>query len=35
MSWWLWAIVAVVVVVVIVAIIERRGISESIRRRRM
>jgi hypothetical protein len=35
MSWWLWAIVAIVVVVVIVAIIERRGISESIRRRRM
>ncbi len=35
MAWWLWVLVAIVVVVVIVAIIERRGIRESIRRRRM
>lgn len=35
MAWWAWVLVAIVVVVVLVAIVERRGISESIRRRRM
>ncbi len=35
MPWWLWAIIIVIVVTLIVTVIERRGISESFRCRRM
>jgi hypothetical protein len=35
MAWWAWVLLAIVVAVVLIAIIERRGIRESIRRRRM
>ncbi len=35
MPWWVWTIIIVVGVIAVIALIERRGITESIRRRRM